>query len=179
MEKYIALLDETIPKEVSVPSGVAKNINNDGEKTGDFGVMVIREDVMKFVTSLNFVNRQLNLPGVKASPVMAIEAIKEAFATNLTGKLDDNVNIAEAIEKDFPLKIDCLDVTPEKIRLMDNDTFDMFKDRILETSKAMTRLANSRNWYKLEVPDEVAKELRSGGYNIPEYRFVDAKNWNK
>jgi hypothetical protein len=170
------------PPEEPVQVGCAGDRNSAGDTVAIKRAMVLRDDLRKFVSQLQALNKRLNAPGLKQNNAAAIvESATEAVGESLSGsKLDTDSNLEDVILKDFPLKVKALDVTPQMIAGMAPEQFNTWKERLKNTTVRLDKIANdNKDWNKLVLPDEIKKEYEKNGESEPEYKFVDVANWDR
>jgi hypothetical protein len=170
------------PPEEPVQSGCGGDRNSAGDTVAIKRAMVLRDDLRKFVSQLQALNKRLNAPGLKQNNAAAIvESAAEAVGESLTGsELKEGSNLEDVILKDFPLKVKALDVTPQMIAGMAPEQFNTWKERLKNTSVRLKEIADdNKGWNKLVLPDETKKEYEKNGESEPEYKFVDVANWDR
>ena len=66
------------------------------------------------------------------------------------------------------------------IAAMAPEQFETWKQRLRNvTSRLNTIAEDSRGWNKLVLPDAIKKQYEEAGEGEPEFKFVDAANWDR
>jgi hypothetical protein len=156
-----------------VLEGIANDRNSEGELIAGKRVFLIESVTNNLASNLKTLHNTLKNLDMKKrqNTETIINLIKNSLITGTTAgtEVKDDTKLEDILAKDFPIKLEILEITPKAIARMGQDKYDEFCKDLLNVQKRLNAISDKK-WNPLKVPKDFKKDVED--YQEEGYQFV-------